>query len=256
MASDKKHRALWTAAAALFWLFCWTVAALAVNQELLLPTPWLVAATLWRLLQTADFWRAAAASLARIVAGFAAGVAAGVGLALLTSQMEAARHLCEPLLKVIRATPVASFIILALVWLRTNTLPAFIAFLMVLPIIWGNVEKGVRQTDRNLLEMAKVFRFGRTKTLWHIRLPSVMPYLVSGCATALGLAWKSGIAAEVICRPDDSIGRLLQTAKNHLETAEVFAYTVAVILLSVALEKLLFLLVRRMKNASREEVVT
>lgn len=237
---------LWGIAAALFWLAVWTAIALAVDQELLVPAPRTVAVTLWRLAGTGVFWQAAGASLLRVAAGFIAGVAAGGLLGVLTAHVPAARRLFAPLLKIIRATPVASFIILAFVWLVTDILPAFIAFLMVVPILWGNVDEGIRQEDPKLLEMAKVFRWGRGATLLHLRIPSVMPYFITGCTTALGLAWKSAIAAEVICRPPYSIGRLLQTAKSHLETPEVFAYTAAVILFSVLLERLLLALARRL----------
>lgn len=236
----------WGVGAAVFWLAVWQIVSLAVGQELLVPAPWLVATTLWRLCRTEAFWQAAAASLIRIAVGFAAGVAVGAGLAVLTARFTVADRLFSPLLKIVRATPVASFIILAFVWIVTDALPAFIAFLMVVPVVWGNVEKGIQETDERLLEMAFVFRFNWGKTLLHVRIPSVMPYFLSACTTALGLAWKSGIAAEVICRPELSIGRLLQTAKNHLETAEVFAYTAVVIVLSVLLEQLFLLLARRL----------
>ena len=237
---------LWGGAALLFWLGVWTAAALLVNQELLVPTPWRVAAVLFEKGGTLPFWRAAGATLLRIAAGFLAGAAGGCLLAVLTARWRVAERLLAPFLRVVRATPVASFIILAFVWLHTDVLPGFIAFLMVMPVVWGNVDKGLRETDPALLEMAKVFRFGRKRTWLHVRLPAVMPYFLSGCTTALGLSWKSGVAAEVICRPLHSIGGLLQTAKNHLETPEVFAYTIAVILLSVLLEQVFVRLIRRL----------
>ncbi len=248
-------RVLFGIAVLVFWVAVWWLIAWHVNQELLVPTPLLVSETLWRLGKTAAFWKAAAASLLRVAAGFAGGVVGGAVLGLLTYRFAWATHLFSPLLKTVRATPVASFIILALVWIKTDTLPAFIAFLMVLPIVWSNVDKGLRQTDRRLLEMAQLFRLGKRRTVLHVWLPSVMPYFLSACTTALGLAWKSAIAAEVICRPEDSIGRLLQTAKNHLETAEVFAYTVAVVVLSVVLEHLFLALVKRLgRRFNAEEV--
>lgn len=248
-------RVLFGIAVLVFWVAVWWLIAWRVNQELLVPTPLLVGQALWQLVQTDTFWKAATSSLIRVATGFIGGVAAGAVLGLLTCRFAWAAHLFSPLLKTVRATPVASFIILALVWLKTDTLPAFIAFLMVLPIVWSNVDKGLRQTDRRLLEMARLFRFGTRRTVLHVWIPSVMPYFLSACTTALGLAWKSAVAAEVICRPDDSIGRLLQTAKTHLETAEVFAYTIAVIVLSVVLEHLLLALAKQLGrrfNASEE----
>lgn len=143
----------------------------------------------------------------------------GCAVAVLTVRFPLPRALLSPLLRVIRAAPVASFIILALVWIRTDRLPAFIAFLMVVPVVWANVERGIRETDERLLEMAAVFRMSWWKTLLRVRIPSVMPYFLTACTTGLGFAWKSGIAAEVICRPAASIGRQLQDAKTYLGNA-------------------------------------
>ena len=178
--------------------------------------------------------------------GFLAAVAAGCAAAVLTARFSLARALLAPVLHIVRAAPVASFIILALVWFRTDVLPLFIAFLMVVPVVWANVEKGIRATDPTLLEMARVYRFGRLKTLLRVQLPSVMPYFLAACTTGLGFAWKSGIAAEVICRPGLSIGRQLQDAKIYLETPEVFAWTATVVALSILLEKGLLRLAKRL----------
>ncbi len=230
----------------LFWLLVWEGAALLVGQELLIPSPLTVLKTLWRLIGTPLFWKAAGFSLLRVAGGFLAAVAAGCAAAVLTARFSLARSLLAPLLHIVRAAPVASFIILALVWFRTDILPVFIAFLMVMPVVWANVEKGIRGTDPALLEMAEVYRFGWFKTLLRIRLPSVMPYFLAACTTGLGFAWKSGIAAEVICRPALSIGRQLQDAKIYLETPEVFAWTATVVALSILLEKGLLKLAKRL----------
>ena len=110
------------------------------------------------------------------------------------------------------------------------------------------MSQGIRQTDGKLLEMARVYRLGLGKTLRHIWLPSVKPYFLAACTTGLGFAWKSGIAAEVICSPDRAIGTELRNAKAYLETPEVFAWTVTVVVLSVLLERVLLWLVHRKKK--------
>ena len=137
---------------------------------------------------------------------------------------------------------------MAYFWIETDLLPAFIAFLMVVPMVWANVSQGIRQTDGKLLEMAKVYRLSRGKILRHVWLPSVKPYFLAACTTGLGFAWKSGIAAEVICSPDRAIGTELRDAKAYLETPEVFAWTVTVVVLSVLLERVLLHLVQRSKK--------
>jgi len=224
---------------AVFWLAAWELLSLAVAAELLLPSPLTVAATWWNLAKTAAFWSAAGGSLLRILVGFAAGALGGTVLAFATVNCAPLRALLSPLLHIIRTAPVASFIILAFVWIQTAWLPSFIAFLMVLPLVWANVEQGLTETDKTLLEMAAVYRLPKRTVRREIRLPSLAPYLLSACKTGIGFAWKSGIAAEVICRPAGSVGNSLYRAKQLLETPEVFAWTGTVVLLSVALEKLL-----------------
>ena len=243
----KRNKWLVGTAVAVFWLTIWALLSGAVGEEILLPSPAKVAQTLWTLWGTVAFWRAVALSLLRILGGFVAAVLGGTLLAVLTTHCRPAHVLLSPLLHIVRAAPVASFIILAYVWIRVQILPAFIAFLMVVPLVWANVCEGIYNTDRKLLETARVFRLGRWRTLTLVHLPSVRPYFAAACTTGLGFAWKSGIAAEVICTPANSIGKQLYSAKAYLETPEVFAWTVTVVLLSVLLEQVLMRVVRHRK---------
>ena len=174
-------------AAALFWIFIWFIASRAVGSELLLPSPAVTLARLWELALKSSFWLAVLQSLLRIIAGCALGIAAGSILGVLTAMSRVLYELFTPLLTVVRSTPVASFIILALVWIKRDNVAVFIAFLMVLPILWGNVSRGITECDRDLIEMAHIFRFSKKNMLKKIYLPSVRPYFFAGCSTALGL---------------------------------------------------------------------
>jgi len=232
-------------AIALFWLTLWWLAAvLVVKQELLLPSPTRVLMRLGELASQGEFWTFTFTSLCRIFGGIFCALVLGILCGILTAHIAFLRELLAPILTIIKATPVASFIILALVWISRGKLPVFIAALMVLPIIWTNIEQGIRQVDPKLLEMAKVFRFSAIKRLLHITIPSVLPYFVAACKTSLGLAWKAGIAAEVLATPQNSIGKELFESKTFMETTDLFAWTVTVILLSVCMEKLFFILLR------------
>ena len=223
---------------AAFWLGVWALVCVIANQKLLmpLPYPWDVAAALVRLMPRGDFWADVAFSLLRIVLGFAAAVAAGSLLAVLTVRFQLLHTLFAPLLSIIRAVPVASFIFLAFLWIAPDAMPTFIAFLMVMPLVWENVRQGIVQTDPKLLEMARVFRLSRRQHVWKIWFPSVKPYWRSALATGFGFAWKSGVAAEIICTTGRSIGAQIAAAKVTLDYAEVFASTVVVVVLSVTLE--------------------
>ena len=235
--------------AAAVWVALWQLAFVLVGQELLLPSP---VHTLRRFLElgvTADFYRSASLSLLRIVQGFAAGVVVGVVAGILTARFALLYDFFHPAIGVIKATPVASFIILALVWIKRDNVPMFIAFLMVLPIVWANVSEGIHQTDKGLLEMARLFGFTKRRLVTKVYVPGVLPYFFAGCTTALGLAWKAGIAAEILSLPKHAVGTQLYYSKLYLETTDLFAWTVAVILMSMALEKLLVVLLNRIKSA-------
>lgn len=229
----------------LFWLLVWELLALRAGSALLLPAPWSVAARTLELTGSAQFWQITALSLARILCGVAAGVALGTLTSALTARFAAARALLSPLLTMIKSTPVASFIILALIWMGRDTVPGFIAFLMVLPMVWANVSAGIEQTDTQLLETARVFRFTRLKTCRLVYIPSCAPYFISACRAALGLGWKAGIAAEILTVPQSSIGRMLYESKLYLETTDLFAWTLVVILCSLVIEKVLMTAVGR-----------
>lgn len=95
---------------------------------------------------------------------------------------------------VIKAVPVASFIILALVWLDSRSLSFFISALMVFPPVYLNVLEGLCRTDRQLLEMARVFRVPLSRRLRYIALPPGAPYFRTALSLALGLCWKAGAA--------------------------------------------------------------
>ena len=237
--------------ALLFWLAVWEIISLIVGLELLVPSPLTVAKTWISLARKPGFWLSAAMSLLRVACGFAVGTVIGTLLAFLTHYIRPARILFEPLIKVIRAVPVASFIILALVWVRTEALPTFISAAMAAPMVWQSVSGALESdVDRGLLEMAQVYHIGRARSFANIIVPSVFPAFMTGALNALGFAWKSGIAAEVICQPALSIGRQLQTAKLTLETSQVFAWTCTVCVLSMALERLLKLAANRMGRRS------
>ena len=226
------------------WLLLWQLASMAVGLPLLLPSPLAVLLRLGQLCTGADFWLTVASSLLRILLGFLLGVLFGTALAGLCWRFRLIDALARPLLGVLKSTPVASFIILALVWVKTTWLATVISFIMVLPLIYANVREGIDSADRQLLEMAQVFRLSRRKTFRYCYLPAIMPFFLSAISSALGFAWKSGIAAEVLGRPARAIGSQIYDSKIYLETPDLFAWTLVVILLSVLLERLAVRFVR------------
>ncbi|MBO5355170.1 MAG: ABC transporter permease subunit [Clostridia bacterium] len=247
-------RRLYLPLSILFWIGVWWLLAALLNKPLLLPTPIAVVQTVGHLALTGDFWLAILMSLVRILLGIALALLFGVLLAMLTVKSPFCHHLFSPLLTLCKATPVASVIFLVLLWVGRDRVPLFIAFIMALPIVWSNVREGLLQTDRKLLEMAKVFNLSGRQQLISIRIPSLFPYFLAACRSAIALAWKAGIAAEVLCLPKRSIGLGIYDGKMYLETDALFAWTLIVILISALVEwGTLALLKKAQKHTYREE---
>ena len=183
-------------------------------------------------------------SFSRIVLGFLAAVLLGTLLAVPASRFHIVKVLLGPFMAAIKAVPVASFIIIALIWLDSASLSMFISFLIVLPTVYTNILSGLEAMPAGLTEMAKVFRVTGIRRLIYISLPCLKPYIMSTASVAVGLAFKSGIAAEVIGIPGGSIGERLYQAKIYLETPDLLAWTVIIVLLSVLFEKLFLCLIK------------
>lgn len=233
---------LYPLAAAAFWLLIWQALHLYVGESILIPSPLSVFLRLMELCGEKEFWISVAVSLSRVLCGLVLGTVLGMFIAVLTARSEFLRSLFSPMLHIIKSTPVASFIILAILWLDVENVPAFTSMLIVLPAIWANVEKGILSVDPHLSQMANAFGLSSGQKFSKITLPSVKPFFLAALNSAVGMAWKAGIAAEVICPYKNSIGSALHDSKIVFETTDTFAWTAAVIILSILLEKSLVLL--------------
>ena len=234
------------------WLAFWQIAAVLVHNSIMLVGPFEALRALWALLPSADFWHSVLASFGRISIGFLSAFAAGVLLGGLAYTVPLLEEILEPFMLFLKAVPVASFVILALIWAGSRNLSIVISFLVVLPVIYVNTLAGLKSTDKKLLEMAAVFRMPLWRKIRFIYLPALVPYLVSGCRIALGMSWKSGAAAEVIGLPEHSIGEHLYMAKIYLETADLFAWTFVIIVISAVFERLVLFLISRLSPQKGE----
>jgi len=231
--------------AALFWLFLWQIASGALDSVLLLPSPVRVLLRLGTLCRTLSYWQSVLFSLLRIIGGFLTALLTGALLAGLSYRYRRVEELLAPAMLAVKTVPVASFIILALLWVSTRTLSLLISFLIALPVIYTNLLTGLRRADPSLLEMAKVYRLPPFRRLRFLLLPALWPDLTAACSIAAGLCWKAGIAAEIIGIPDGYIGAQMQQAKVYLETPDLFAWTLTVVLLSALFEKVTILFLER-----------
>ncbi len=226
--------------ALLFWSLIWQVGAMWYGKPLLLPTPLEVAPRFFGLFIRGEFWSACATTILSLLIGYLFGCLVGILVGCLVAKVKFCDTLFSPLFSMIRATPVACFVIIAWVLLGSGRLPAFISALMVAPVMMTNVAAGVRATPTPLLETAKVYHLSFWDTIRVCYVPSVSPHLSSGLITSWGLAWKAGIAAEIIALSANTLGyHVYQSKSFYMDVIDLFAWTIAIILIDLIIEAVL-----------------
>ncbi len=227
---------------AVVWLGIWDICARLINLDFILPTVTQTASELISLLLTGEFYLFVLLSFLRVTVGFVIGVALGIALALTTHYSKVARALLNTPLTVIKATPVASFIMVLWMLIGSDAVPTVISVIMVTPIVWQNLDEGFAAVDKSLDEVCVIFSVSPKKRLKILVIPTLIKYLIPSLFISAGLSWKAGIAAEIISYTANSIGKEIYLAKAYFESGKMFAWTIVVIILSVLIEKSLKIL--------------
>ncbi len=228
----------------LFALTVWQIAAMIVNIEFLFPSPINVICRMFSIWREENFLISISNSFVKIALGFMLGLVLGTSLAIIAARFSIIEDLLWIFMITVKSVPVASFIVLALMWLTSKELSVFIAFLMVVPIIYTNILTGIKSSDKGLDKMAFVFKMSFPRKLLYIWVPRIKPFLLSACSLGIGLSWKAGIAAELIGVPSASLGEMLYNSKINFNTLDLFAWTVIIVILSITFEKLFVALLK------------
>ncbi len=234
-----------------FWLVVWQVVCRIVDNPIFFAGPLEMIKELAHMAGSRDFIDSVLHSLLRIMGGFCIAFLLACLLASLAYHCKLLEDLLSPFVTFIKSVPVASVVVVLLIWFGAKYLSIYVTFMVVFPNIYLNVLNGLKNTDKDLLEMAEVFRLSFFQKLFYIYRPAVMPYLLSGAVVSVGMSFKSGVAAEVIGLPVSSIGEGLYNAKIYLNTAGVFAWTAVIILLSSMVE---WLVVWLLKQFGRQDL--
>ncbi len=220
-----------------FWILIWYIASLLIKEELFLPSPAKTLIALSELIRESSFWKSILFSISRVALGIVLSVVLALLFASLSYRFRIIEYLLDPLLKTIKATPVASIVILVLLWIKSRNLSVVISFLMVFPIIYTSLLEGLKNIGPDIIEMTHVYKIKGIKRIRFIYSPLVMPFFKTSAKTALAMGWKSAVAAEVIGLPRYSIGSELYSSKVYFETSRLFAWTLVIIVLSIFFER-------------------
>lgn len=222
----------------LFWLLVWQLLTWLVGNKILLEGPLAVIKRLFEDLQTTVYYQTVGASLLRIVGGFLCGTILAVVVSIIAGKYPLAGEILMPVVQFLKAAPITCFVVLLLIWAGSGNLAFYIAVLVAFPPVYFNLLEGIRQIDRKLIEVAKVYRMPLRNRLRYIYLPGVEPYFISALSLAIGTAFKAGVAAEIIGTPDYSMGERIYMSKIYLDTAGVLSWMITIILVAYLCEKL------------------
>lgn len=228
------------------WLAAWQALSLLMHNSIVLVGPAETGAALCALLPEGVFWSSLGTSFLQIVCGFLLGSFSGIALAFLAFRKRLFGEVVAPFVTALKTVPVASFIILALIWFGSSGLALFTSFIVVFPMLYLNTLEGLGSLDPKLMEMAQVYHIPAGSRLRCIYFPGIASYLRGSFELALGMSWKSGVAAEVIGQHLGTIGNGLYRAKINLDTAQLLAWTLVIILISYCFEKVFLALFDRL----------
>ena len=231
-----------------FWLGIWEIIAILYDNNNIIPTVESTFLALFESIWDADFIKTVLFSLLRVLLGFLLGTLLSASLAVAASKIDFIKTIVAPIMTVAKSTPVVAIIMILWLVVGGRNVPVVIAMLMVMPIIWQNLIDGYGAIDKNLSEICSVYNFSFMKRFRLLILPTLLRFLLPGLVTASGLAFKSGIAAEIISLTKSSIGKEIADAKTLYERPRMFAWVIIVILLSLVLELIIKNLVRRIER--------
>lgn len=241
----KPNNILGKTLAVLFALLIWQIAAMIVDLRIVLVTPIEVIERMGSIWQEESFFASLWFTFYHIAAGFFIALILGTVFAVLAGHHRWIETLLWPFMVTVKTVPVASFVVICLIWLKTESLSVFISFLIVLPVIYGNILEGIKSEDKAMKELAKVYGMSPLRRTAYVHLPQLKPFIMSACSTSLGMAWKAGVAAEIIGTPAGSVGKQLYYAKIYLDTDDLLCWTLVIVIVSVVFEKLFMLLLRK-----------
>ncbi len=226
-------------------LLLWKGLALYFNSDFILPHPEGTLVRTISLFGESQFLLIVGATILRGVLGFIISLVFGVVFGILAGVSRDFNAFLKPILVVLRSTPVIAIILLALIWLNANSVPVFIAILTMFPFICTNTIDGIRSVDKQLVEMAWIYKVGRFRIAKEVYLPAIMPFIISGASSAMGIGWRAIIIGEVLSQPRYGIGTVMQSAQTFLNVDAVIAWTIIAVLLSYVFERIIRLTEKR-----------
>lgn len=209
-------------------------------SALVLPSPLKIALTFERMISNGQMFVDIWTSTARIIAGFTVAFLVALPLGLLSGSNQIIRNIMRPWVQLTQPIPGIAWVPFAfLIFGLSNNAAIFVIAIACFFPIFINVGNAVQRFDRDLINVAKTLGAGRLQIFTKVIIPGVFPDIVTGSRVAMGFAWRTVVAAEIIGLPH-GVGALLIAAKNTAQTDAVIVSMITLGVLMIVFEKVIF----------------
>jgi len=220
-----------------FVLAVWAIASMNA-PAFVLPSPARVWQATLGLMGSATFLADVGVTFGRVLAGFIFAAVIGTVVGMVLGANRKLGEFFEPILAVMNTISSAIWAIFALIWFGlSNWTTIFVVFMTAFPLVLTNVWQGTRTVNVEFIELAHTFRMSRLQVLRKIYLPTILPHFFSGARLAFGFGWRVSLVAETL-GASSGIGYRLRQAADLVQTDQVFAWTLMLVLMMVVIESL------------------
>jgi NitT/TauT family transport system permease protein len=228
-------RLVWPALSLAAFVALWSLAAIVADTRVL-PGPGKVWDAFLTAAETGALFHHVGVTLARVLASFLIAIFMGGAIGLALGRSPVADRLFDPWLVLFLNLPALVVIILCYVWFGLTEVAAITAVAVnKIPNVAVTIREGARALDRDLLDMAQVYRFGWWRRLRHVVLPQLAPFFIAASRSGLALVWKIVLVVELIGR-SNGVGFELHTAFQLFDVATILAYALVFTALVQAIE--------------------
>ncbi|WP_151445785.1 ABC transporter permease [Lacisediminimonas profundi] len=218
-------------------LAAWSLGA-SLTDPLLVPSPVATWQSLAALASAGDLWIELAISIRRVLSGVLIGALVGVPFGVALGAFRGVDRYLGAALPAVSATSSAIWAVLGVLWFGlSDVATVFVVAMTAAPLFAVNARDGVKAVDADLIQMGRSMGYSPLQVARKILLPSVLPSLFAGTRLAVGFGWRVGLVAEALGSPT-GVGFRLKQAVDLMHTAEVFAWSVSVILIMLVIEGL------------------
>ena len=192
-------------------------------------------------------------TLRRVLISFLVAMLIGVTLGILMGNNKKINSLLDNWNIIFLNIPALVLIILSYVWFGLTELAAIIAVsLNKIPNVVVTIREGAKAVDRQLLEVADIFKINRLKKFTLFYLPQLYPYLIASARGGISLIWKIVLVVELLGR-SNGIGFKLHEFFQFFDITSILAYTFAFVVVMISIENFLFVPLDNVVNKWRSK---